>query len=288
MCENIKFSDLTLSLCVYSVKLSIKDLDYKTLGEQLEPNKDIVAINSNFIHKAYDGFENFIAQPKKLTAHKKKLMTTPLFKERKKVGDGTCFQSCLDFVILIDTKNYKMRYFPKSGDIQVFGVIDEDYRSGELAIQTFVNYLKESNGLSEFETVEIVKSNPSLLNFKYHMISPSNSRVDISKLDSILASDLYQPPFKILFRSDPIESIRKLSIVFESNGKKTRVIIWPSGKINIMSATSYDDALIIYNFLGKIFESEASNVLAIVPTPDPQPKTPGKRGRKKNINNYEV
>ena len=295
MCENIseasmaKFSDLTLSLCVYSVKLSVKDLDYKTLGVQLEPNKVIVAINSNFIHKAYEGFENFIAQPKKITAHKKKLMTTPLFKERKKVGDGTCFQSCLDFVILIDTKNYKMRYFPKSGDIQVFGVIDEDYQSGKLAVQTFVDYLKESNGLSEFETVKIVKSNPSLLNFKYHMISPSNLCVDISKLDSILASDLYQPPFKILFRSDPIESIRKLSIIFEFNGKKTRVIIWPSGKINIMSATSYDDALKIYNFLGDIFESEASNVLAIVPTPDPpQPKTPGRRGRKKTINNYEL
>ena len=279
----LKFSNLTLSLCVYSVKLSVKDLDYKTLGEQLEPNKDIVAINSNFIHKAYDGFENFNAQPKKLTAKKKKLMTMPLFKERKKVGDGTCFQSCLDFVILIDSKNYRMRYFPRSGDLHVFGVIDENFRSGELAVQTFVNYLKESNGLTEFETVEIIKCNPSLLNFKCHMILPSNFLVDISKLDSILASDLYPPPFKILYRADPIESIRKLSILFESNGKKTRVIIWPSGKINIMSASSYDDALKIYNFLGQIFESEASNVFAIIPTPDP--KTPGRKGRKNN--NYE-
>nr|CAG8660311.1 13456_t:CDS:2 [Entrophospora candida] len=42
-----------------------------------------------------------------------------------------------------------------------------------------------------------------------------------------------------------------------------------------MSATSYDDALKIYNFLGEIFESEASNLLAIAPTHDlPQPKTP--------------
>ena len=49
-----------------------------------------------------------------------------------------------------------------------------------------------------------------------------------------------------------------------------------------MSATSYDDALKIYNFLGEIFESEQSNVLARVPTPDPpQPKIPGKRGCKK-------
>ncbi|CAJ0831368.1 3745_t:CDS:1, partial [Entrophospora sp. SA101] len=55
--------------------------------------------------------------------------------EHKKVGDGTCFQSCLDFI--------RMLYFPKSGDLQVFGVIDEDYRSGEIAVQTFNNHLKE-------------------------------------------------------------------------------------------------------------------------------------------------
>nr|CAG8570241.1 6943_t:CDS:2 [Entrophospora candida] len=111
---------------------------------------------------------------------------------------------------------------------------------------TFINYLKESNGLTEFET-----------------------------LNYILASDLHPPPFKIVYRADTIESIRKLSIIFESNGKKTRVIIWPSGKINIMSATSYDDAFKIYNFLGEIFETEASNILEIVPTRDPpQPKTP--------------
>ena len=115
------------------------------------------------------------------------------------------------------------------------------------------------------------------------MILPSNFLFDISKLDSILASDLYPPPFKILYRADPIESIRKLSIIFESNGKKTRVMIWPSGKINIMAVTSYFDALEIYNFLCAIFESEASNLLVIAPTPNPpQPKAPGRRGRKKN------
>ncbi|CAJ0849560.1 8820_t:CDS:2, partial [Entrophospora sp. SA101] len=179
--------NLTLALCVYSIKLSVKDLDYKTLGEQLDPNKDIVAINSNFIHKTYEGFENFITQSKKLTAKKKKLMTIPTFKEQKKV------------------------------DLQVFGVIDEDYQSGEIA---------------------------------YHMILPSNLLIDISKLDSILAGDLYPPPFKIIFRADAIESIRKLSIIFESNGKKTRVIIWPT-----------------------------SNLFVIVPTHDPpQPKTPGRKG----------
>nr|CAG8651759.1 3005_t:CDS:1 [Entrophospora candida] len=146
---------------------------------------------------------------------------------------------------------------------------------------TILRNLMDLLSLKQFEIIKSTR-NLSLLNFKYHMILPSNLLVDISKLNSILASDLHPPPFKIVYRSDTIESIRKLSIIFESNGKKTRVIIWPSGKINIMSATSYDDAFKIYNFLGEIFETEASNLLVIVPTRDPpQPKTPGRRGQKK-------
>ena len=164
-------------------------------------------------------------------------------------------------IVIIDPKHYRMRYFPKSGDLQVFGVVDKNYRSGELVVQTFINYLKESSGLTEFESIEVVSTKLSLLNFKFYIILPSNYLIDISKLDTIIRSDLYTHPFKILFTGDPLDSIRRLSIIFESNGKKTRVIIWPSGKINIMGATSYDDAFKIYKFLGEIFESEQSNVL---------------------------
>lgn len=101
MTGNTIFSGLSLSLCVYSAKISVKDLDYITIGGLLEPNQEIVSINSNFIHKAYLGFDGYIARPKNPSPSKKKMMTTPGYRERKKVGDGTCFQSCLDFTILI-------------------------------------------------------------------------------------------------------------------------------------------------------------------------------------------
>src|SRR4051812_12916039 len=117
MTENCKLSDLSLSLCVYSVKINVKDLNYIDLGKRLNPSGYVLTINSNFIYKSQEGFEELIVRPKKISPRLMKLRSSPDFKERKMVGDGTCFQSCLDFIILIDKINYKMRYFPKSGDI---------------------------------------------------------------------------------------------------------------------------------------------------------------------------
>ena len=289
---NTIFSGLSLTLCVYSAKINVKDLNYVTTGELLEPTDVIVSINSNFVHKAYPGFEKYIAKPKNVSPSKKKMMATPGYRERKKVGDGTCFQSCLDFSILIgdhcleqsttSSNKYRLRYFPKSGDIQVFGVKDENYRSGEVVVQSFINYL---SGAQTFSSVEVVSTSLSLLNYRFAVLLTPHFRVDVSKLDEILASNLYSPPFHIILRSDPIESIRRLSIVFEYNGKKTRVIIWPSGKINIMAVASIEDALKIYDFLCDIFNAEWDTVIKEVPIPDP-PRGPVRKYKKKN--KYEI
>src|SRR5690242_11206984 len=164
---NSIFGGLSLSLCVYSVKISVKDLNYIELGEKFEPNEKIVAINSNFIHKTYNGFEEFINKPKKITCYKKKLMAMPGYKERKKVGDGTCFSSCLELVILVDEKPFKTRYFPKSGYLQVFGVTEKKYQSGEDVAECFLNYLR--NQIC-FEDVKIISTNLSLVNYKFDVL----------------------------------------------------------------------------------------------------------------------
>jgi len=286
MTENTRFSRLYLTLCVYSAKINVKDLNYITIGELLEPTEEIVSINSNFVHKVFTGFEAYIAKLKEVSPSKKKMMAIPGYKERKKVGDGTCFQSCLDFNVLYDPKIlgyptiYRMRYFPKSGDLQVFGVKDENYRTGELVVQKFINYLN-SSGVPTFSSVDVVSTSLTLLNYKFAVSLMSQNRVDISKLDEILASDLYSPPFPIVLRAVPYDSISRISIVFESNGKKTRVIIWPSGKINIMAVASIDDARKIYDFLCEIFTTEWENIITEIPIPDP-PMRPVRKYNKRN------
>jgi len=290
MSENNIFSKLSLSLCVYSAKISVKDLDYITIGELLEPNHEIVSINSNFIHKAFPGFEAYITRLKEVSPYKKKLMAIPGYKEQKKVGDGTCFQSCLDFYVLYDPKIlgyptiYRMRYFPKSGDLQVFGVKDENYQTGELVVQKFINYLMtNSSGVLTFSSVEVVSTSLTLLNYKFAVLLMSQNRVDISKLDEILSTDLYSPPFPIVHRILPFDSINRISIVFESIGKKTRVIIWPSGKINIMAVASIDDARKIYDFLCEIFTTEWENIITEIPIPDPPMRPVRKYNKRKQI-----
>ena len=45
-------SELTPSLIVTEYRINVTDLDYIELGKRLKPTKNVVAINSNFTHKA--------------------------------------------------------------------------------------------------------------------------------------------------------------------------------------------------------------------------------------------
>src|SRR2546426_7292271 len=73
---NVLCSELIPSLIVTKYRINVTNLDYIELGKRLEPTKNMVAINSNFIHKALDGYDQFISKPKvkrtkKNDSHKK-------------------------------------------------------------------------------------------------------------------------------------------------------------------------------------------------------------------------
>ena len=57
-------SELTPSLIVTEYRINITDLDYIELGKRLQLTKNVVAINSNFTHKALNGYNQFIFKPK--------------------------------------------------------------------------------------------------------------------------------------------------------------------------------------------------------------------------------
>jgi len=57
-------SELTPSLIVTEYRINVTDLDYIELGKRLEPTKNVIAINSNFTHKAFDSYDQFISKPK--------------------------------------------------------------------------------------------------------------------------------------------------------------------------------------------------------------------------------
>ena len=267
MTENRVLSDLSLSLCVYSAKLSVHGINYIDLGDRLFPMDHVLAINSNFVHKAQKGFEQYISKPKKDSPRIRNLKSTHCFRERKKIGDGTCFNACLLFIIRsVSTNPLKMYFFPTSGDIQVFGVVDDCYHSAKVVVERFISYLKVSSPC-EFSQVDVVNTNLSLLNYRFHVNLSKGMRLDISKLFEVVTTDI-PPPFDVVFVNDSIGDIRKLSIRLNISGKNNRIHIWPSGKINVMGVPSIDDAFTIYDYFNSIFASDKGDIIIAKPIPD--------------------
>ena len=72
-------SKLTPSLIVTEYRINVTDLNYIELDKRLEPTKNMVAINSNFTHKALDGYDQLflslkLSVPEKLMALRRLLL----------------------------------------------------------------------------------------------------------------------------------------------------------------------------------------------------------------------
>ncbi|CAB4445027.1 unnamed protein product [Rhizophagus irregularis] len=157
--DMITFSELTPSLTVTEFKINVEGLDYTVLGNKLEPTKDVIAINSNFIHKAFRG--------------------------RRRTGDGSTFNACIEFVIILADTVHTIRYFPKSGSIQVFGSFDPV----AIFLRTFLNV-----PLPEFSSVELVAyalESVDVFTSKIRVhIWPKSGKVNIFGTKTELAADM--------------------------------------------------------------------------------------------------
>src|SRR2546430_15280213 len=96
-------SELTPSLIVTEYRINVTDLDYIEFGKRLEPTKNVVAINSNFTHKALDGYDQFISKSK-VKCTKKVDSPEKASTERSRTcpNDHTTFNACIEFTIIVD------------------------------------------------------------------------------------------------------------------------------------------------------------------------------------------
>lgn len=243
------FSELTPSLSVIEFKINVTDLDYIQLGEKFKPTKEVVAINSSFYHVAFEGYEHFISKLKASRRQKKSVETSPPKPARKRAGDGTVFNACIEFTIIADdSENTKIvRYFPRSGAIQIFGTTEP--------INILLRYLSESN-LPEFANVELVGgSKPLLLNYKFMIMLDRSKMINLYNLATALESDdsiRNMAPFPIRYvKLDQSDIHYKIAILFSDN---IRVHLWPkSGKVNIFGTKAELTASLIYDFICNIF-----------------------------------
>ncbi|CAG8779051.1 11075_t:CDS:2, partial [Rhizophagus irregularis] len=118
---------------------------------------------------------------------------------------------------------HTIRYFPKSGSIQVFGSFNP--------VAIFLRYLSECS-LPEFSSVELVGENKALLrNYKFVINIGNDKFINLSTLAYALESiDGFND-------ADDIHS--KITIVFTL---KIRVHIWPkSGKKLFFNPYDFED-----------------------------------------------
>src|SRR5438128_431467 len=84
---------------------------------------------ANFFHKSLEGYESYITKPKSEKTKRKSVAI------KKVVGDGFTFNSSIEFMVSIDDHIRLLRYYPRSGQVQIIGC----QYSQEL-IDKFINY----------------------------------------------------------------------------------------------------------------------------------------------------
>lgn len=245
--EDPIFSELINTLYLSTAKISLENLDYIFLGEQLVPSGDVVAINSNFVHKSLDGYEKYIKFPKARKSN------------RKLIGDGSCFNSCIDFHILGGRDDvHHCRYFPKSGFIQMF--------SNSLIYEKLIQYFSNT-GLPAFASIKYEYTIFDLFNYKFSVKKKSDEIVVLHSLAYILSSD-ENSPFPVHFSKNDLFGVRKIAIFYNANTTKILVHIWPSGKINLYGIKNTNDSLVIYNYLHDVFLKNWHEIIKKLPIPD--------------------
>ena len=89
-------SDLTMFTCTLRLRLSNINCTSESLSKVLKLTGCVKAINSNFHHIAQPDYLNFKKEPKQKGKRKRKFQ-----------GDGTCFNSAIEAIIIPDHTNPK-------------------------------------------------------------------------------------------------------------------------------------------------------------------------------------
>ena len=131
-CPDEILSPNHMFVCTFEARIGGINLSIIDFIDQITPSGTIKAINCNFGHKAQDDYEQYL----KLVRKEKRRRANPYqteTKTRKLQGDGTCFNSTVEPVIIFDdnpNKVYKVKCFTSTGVIQVPGVINHDLSDG--------------------------------------------------------------------------------------------------------------------------------------------------------------
>ena len=270
---------IILFVYTYVAKLQNLNISFVEITELMikHLNENIIGINSNFGHATLPGYEKHIK-----TAPKKK-------NTRKTEGDGTCFHSAIEPIINIDTFNkkgekklYFIKCFPTTGITQIPGGIENNYEDANKVLSVFTDYLNKLN-VSDKEII-VTDKKPNMLNYKFKIIF-TEERLLVNLMDLYIflnEIDVELSPYKIRELKGPITDT-KTSFKFDIEEKnRPRVIIFQSGKINILGAKSTISVEHIYNFIKEIFKQNWTKFVKLRPIPSQKAIVKQKRKQKQS------
>ena len=303
------FSKCEMFVCTYEVVLSNIKITHKDLIEILEPAGPIKALNCNFGHKCQFGHESFLKEakrPKRVEIRLEDLNEDKLApattRQRKLQGDGSCFNSAMEAIVLIDPKekifhqikkrraerkdkkgkkekHYAVKSFPTTGKTQVPGTILPDLSDGAYVARVWARYLTlQGVGIDPNVPIAVVAERPIMLNFKFHLfLRGPRIMLNLVRLDEALAemkrAEAEELPYLIreLKNSQDNQNISFKFVVGKDDkgkDKKVRVNVFTSGKVNILGANSFECSEKIYDFMSSLFRDRWDEFVDIQPLPD--------------------
>lgn len=201
------FSPISNSTCSVEGKFSNVSFNEEYIIEYLECEDNIVGIDCNFGHKQLEGYRKPEFRKKTRRGRKKKAKVR---KVRKYQGDGTCFNSQINFTILgkhvrekpekpdvfsenakpaktasgqpgeLITKEYKIKVF-RNGKFTVPGVLCEDLSDLKSPISDLQQYLEKQF----WKNIEIIEMGTTMRNYKFKLLK---DRIDLYKLHELCCS----------------------------------------------------------------------------------------------------
>lgn len=287
----------SLKMTIYSYQAQISGLivNFLKLFNLLESTVDstdyIYSLHCNFGHKVNQrildsGDTELIAAVSKIPDPEKAKKK----KTRKPVGDGTCFNTCVEVYIKIDhpglspKKFYKMKCSSTTGEIQIPGGRDESLADCRKVVNLFLDHLKKHKICDQY--AEIVSENISMKNYKSriniqpgldlctHKLSRYFYNIEKNNLEE-LSGEYLKPPFNIRETRNPDEcpktsfkfnygpNVKKDSFRVEifNNASKVKV-----GRINFKGTKNDERTMEAYKYLQDVIRLNWNEFIIKQPT----------------------
>jgi hypothetical protein len=278
-----KFSSLEIYSYVWHASLiGLKSMTIKPdvfiKSIKMIDNHFVKAVNCSFGHYALPDYQHLIKTKKK----KKKVSKGK--RPRVQEGDGTAFRNSIEFTVYFDKaqtkeeaelmeniikykrrvepKDYKIKFFPRTGTIQLTGGVLRDFSDGRYAMESVVDFLNKQ----EFYTdkIEMVNGSLTMVNTGCYMLL-NDHVIDINKLYNKILS--INPVFDdyIVKRPELDKNHNNFSVIFmtkaedasgktEKKKRKVSIRIYRSGKFNSLGSPSLELSQFAYDFMINFME----------------------------------